>query len=49
MKNDDITSLTNKMKMLEKKNTIKIAETNYQIQQEKNKYADLQKKLEKAK
>lgn len=29
------------MKMLEKKSNIKIAESTYQIQQEKNKYSDL--------
>lgn len=49
MKNDDINSLNNKMKMLEKKSNIKIAESSYQIQQEKNKYMDLQRKMERMK
>ena len=33
MKNDEIKSINNKMKMLEKKSNIKIAESTYQIQQ----------------
>lgn len=49
MKNDEIKSINNKMKMMEKKSNIKIAENSYQIQQQKNKYADLEKKIEKIK
>ena len=41
MKNDEVKSLTNKIKMIEKKSNIKIAESNYQVQQEKNKIVDL--------
>ena len=41
MKNDEIKNLANKMKMIEKKSNIKIAESNYQVQQEKNKVLDL--------
>ena len=47
MKEDEIKSLTNKMKMVEKKSNIKIAESNYQIQQEKNKIVDMEKKMDK--
>lgn len=49
MKNDEIKSITNKMKMLEKKSNIKIAESAYQIQQQKNKFSDLEKKMQKLK
>ena len=49
MKDDEIKSLNNKMKMIEKKSNIKIAESNYQIQQGKNKISDMEKKLEKVK
>lgn len=35
--------------MLQKKSNIKIAESTYQIQQEKNKFSDLEKKMEKLK
>ena len=49
MKNDEIKSLTNKMKMVEKKSSIKLAENNYQIQQHKNKLTDLDKNLKQAK
>jgi hypothetical protein len=49
MKNDEIKSISNKMKMTEKKSNIKIAESNYQIQQEKNKVLDLEKKMNKLK
>ena len=49
MKNDEIKNINNKMKMIQKKSNIKMAESNYQIQQEKNKYADLEKKIEKIK
>ena len=49
MKEDEIKSLANKMKMVEKKSNIKIAESNYQIQQEKNKIVDMEKKMDKLK
>ena len=41
MKNDEIKSINNKMKMMQKKSNIKIAQNSYQIQQQKNKYTDL--------
>ena len=47
LKNDEINSLQSKMKMIEKKSNIKVSEVNYQLQQEKAKHADTQKKAQK--
>lgn len=49
MKNDEIRSINIKMKTLEKKSEIQVKENNYRIQQERNKYMDLEKKMEKLK
>lgn len=49
MKNDEIKSLNNKMKMVEKKSNIKLAESTYQIQQLTNKLQDSKKNIDRLK